>query len=107
MAYHHLPPSWRHFSEPEILPPGEDGGREPGHPFWGRDSFDERSVHRIYVTRIGPFALLPYALLGGGIAIVFLAFLFGFLLILLPVAGLVLAAAIIGSFLRGSRWRRW
>jgi hypothetical protein len=70
---------------------------------WGRGPFEERSVHRIYVTRVGPFGL-PYALLGGVLAIAFFAFLFGFLLILLPVAGLVLAAAIIGSFLRGRRW---
>jgi hypothetical protein len=105
MAYHHLPPAGRHFSEPEILPPGEGGGREPDYPLWGRGPF-ERGVHRIYVTRVGPFALLPYALLGGVLAIAFFAFLFGFLLILLPVAGLVFAAATIASFLRGPRWRR-
>jgi hypothetical protein len=106
MACHHLPPAGRHFSEPEILPPGEGGGREPDYPFWGRGPFEERSVHRIYVTRVGPFGLLPYALLGGVLAIAFFAFLFGFLLILLPVAGLVFAAATIASFLRGPRWRR-
>ena len=106
MAYHHLQPGWRHYSEPEILPPGEDGGRQPDYSSWGRGPFEERNVRRIYVTKVGPFALLPYALLGGAIAIALITFLFGFLLLLLPVAGLVLASAIIGSFLRGSRWPR-
>jgi hypothetical protein len=107
MAYHHLPPGWRHYSEPEIIPPGESGGGEPDYSSWGRGPFEERSVHRIFLTKLGPFALLPYALLGGAIAIALITFLFGFLLILLPVAGLVLAFATIGSLLRGPRWRRW
>jgi len=106
MAQNHLSSGWRHLSEPEILPPGEGGGREPDDPSWDRGLFEERGIHRIYVTRVGPFAMLPYALLGGLLAIAFFAFLFGFLLILLPVAGLVLAAAAIGSFLHGPRRRR-
>lgn len=108
MDHHQLPPSWRHFSEPEILPPGQSGGRrEPDDPFWGRGPFEARSVRRIYVTRVGPFGLLPFALLGGAIAIALMTFLFGFLLILLPVAGLVMAAAIVRSIFRGPRWRHW
>ncbi len=107
MAHHHLPLGWRHLSEPEILPPGEGGGREPDYPVWGRGPFEERGVHRIYVTRVGPLGMLSYALLGGLLTIAFFAFLFGFLLILLPVVGLVLAAAAMGSILRGSRRRRW
>jgi hypothetical protein len=46
-------------------------------------------------------------LLGGVLTLLLFAFLFGFLLILLPVAGLILAVALIRNFLRGGpRWPR-
>jgi pilus assembly protein TadC len=99
----------RHYPEPEIIPPGEDDPRAPGDEIWGRGRgrFEERGIHRIYVTRVGPFGFLPLALVGGVLTLLFLAFLFGFLLILLPVAGLILAVALIGNFLRGGpRWPR-
>ncbi len=64
-------------------------------------AIEEHGIRRVYVTKVGPWGLLPLVLLGGVISIALLAFLFGFLLILIPVAGLVLAAALIGSFLRG------
>jgi hypothetical protein len=95
----HLPPDEQHYSEPEILPPSRESEA------WGGRSVEERGTHRIYVTRVGPFGLLPFMLLGGIISIALLVFLFGFLLILIPVAGVVLAAAIVASLLRGpSRW---
>jgi hypothetical protein len=97
----------RHYPEPEIIPPGQDDGRAPRHEVWGQGRIEEHSFHRIYVTKVGPFGLLSFALLGGVLTFALFAFLFGFLLILLPVAGLILAAAIIGSFLRGGpRWPR-
>ena len=102
MTGRRLPPD-KHYSEPEIIPPG----REIEDDFAPREIFEERSRHRIYVTRIGPLSFLPFALLTGLISIVVLLFLFGFLLILIPVAGIVLAAIIIGNFLRGPfRWPR-
>ncbi len=107
MTDHHLPPGWRHSSEPEILPPGDGGGANLADRSAGWGSFEEHGVRRIYVTKVGPFGLLPFALLGGAVAIALLIFLFGFLLILLPVAGLVLAAATIGSLLGGPRRGRW
>jgi hypothetical protein len=97
----------RHYPEPEIIPPGNDDGSARRNEIWGQRTIEEIGFHRIYVTKIGPLGLLPFALLGGVLTIALFAFLFGFLLILLPVAGLILAAAIIGSFLRGGpRWPR-
>jgi hypothetical protein len=102
-----LPPEERHSPEPEIIPPGNEDGSEAENPVWGRGTIEEHSIHRIYVTKVGPFGLLPLMLLGGVIAIAMLAFLFGFLLIFIPLVGLILAAALIGSFLRGGpRWPR-
>ena len=101
MAGKRLTKDERHYPEPEIIPPGQEDVPAPRDEIWGQGRTEERSVHRIYVTKIGPFGLLPFALLGGILTIAFLAFLFGFLLILLPVAGLILAAAAIGSFMHG------
>jgi hypothetical protein len=98
MAKQRLPPDERHYSEPEIIPPGRGDASEPEYPIW---RLEEHGVHRIYVTKVGPLGLLPLALLGGAVTVALLAFLFGFLLLLLPVAGVVAAVALIGSFLRG------
>jgi len=102
MAGENLPKDERHYPEPEIIPPGgQEDSRAPRDEVWGQRTIEEHGFHRIYVTKVGPFGLLPFALLGGVLMIALFAFLFGFLLILLPVAGLIFAAAIIGSFLRG------
>ena len=98
MADQRLPPDERHHSEPEIIPPGQGDGNEPEYPVWSQGTVEEHSIRRIYVTKVGPFGLLPLMLLGGVIAIALLAFLFGFLLILLPLAGLILAAGLIAVF---------
>ena len=97
----------RSYPEPEIIPPGEGDIRTPQDEIWDRGRFEERGIHRIYVTRVGPFGFLPLALLGSVLTLLLFAFLFGFLLILLPVAGLILAVALVGNFLRGGlRWPR-
>ncbi|MCI0466319.1 MAG: hypothetical protein L0Y57_04840 [Beijerinckiaceae bacterium] len=102
-----LPPDERHFDEPEIIPPGHEDGGELDSMFQRHGVFAEHSVRRVYVTRVGPLGLLPFVILGGVITAALLAFLFGFLLILIPAAALILAAAIIGSLLRGTlRWPR-
>ncbi|HEX3495175.1 MAG TPA: hypothetical protein VHT48_07385, partial [Methylocella sp.] len=92
-----LLPDDEHHSEPEIIPPGRAGG-EPESPFWVREV--ERGSNRVYVTKIGQFGLLPYFLLGGVILLAMLLFVVGAFLILIPVAGVVLAAAIIAGLLR-------
>jgi hypothetical protein len=100
-----FPPDDERRSEPEIIPPGRAGGSEWESRFWAREV--ERGSHRIYVTKIGRFGLLPYFLLGGIILIALLIFVLGAFLILIPVAGVVLAAAIIAGLLRGyPRWPR-
>jgi len=60
-----------------------------------------QSFHRIYVAKSGPFGLLPFFLLAGVIAAVFLIFVLGAFLILLPLAGFALAAAVVAGLLRG------
>ena len=59
------------------------------------------SFQRIYVSRIGPFGLLPFFVLAGFIAAAFFIVMLGAFLILIPVAGFVLAAAIFAGLLRG------
>ena len=100
-----FPPDQEHRSEPEIILPGGADGSEPESTFWVREV--ERGSHRIYVTKIGRFGLLPFFLLGGIILIALLIFVLGAFLILIPVAGVVLAAAIIAGLVRGyQRWPR-
>jgi hypothetical protein len=94
-----FPPDEEHRSEPEIIPPRRTHGGERESTFWAREV--ERGSHRIYVTKIGRFGLLPFFLLGGIISIALLIFVMGAFLILIPVAGVVLAAAIIAGLLRG------
>ena len=100
MINRRYPPDEQHKSEPEIIPPGRAYGSEPETTFWRRGVVEERGSHRIFVHRIGPFGLVPFLLLGGMIAIALLIFLLGAFLILLPVAGVVIAAAIIAGLLR-------
>ncbi len=100
-----FPPDEVHRCEPEIIPPGRANGREPEGTFWGRGV--ERGSQHIYVTKIGGFGLLPIFLLGGLISLALLFFVVGAFLILIPLAGVVLAAAIVGGLLRGyPRWPR-
>ncbi len=100
-----FPPDEEHRSEPEIFPPGRAYGSEPESTFWVRDV--ERGSRRIYVAKIGRFGLLPFFLLGGIILIALLIFVLGVFLVLIPVAGVVLAAAIIAGLARGyPRWPR-
>src|SRR5438132_8382392 len=100
MADQRLPRDERHHSEPEIIPPGQGDGNEQ-EAVWGRGTVGEHRMHRIYVTKVGPFGLLPLMLLGRVIAILRLVFLFGILLIFLPLAGLILAVSLIRGVLRG------
>ena len=94
-------------SEPEIIPPGRTDMREAQSELRRRLFEGEQSFHRIYVAKSGPFGLLPFFLLAGVIAAVFLVFVLGAFLILLPLAGFALAAAIVTGLLRGrSRWPR-
>ena len=100
-----FPPDEEHRCEPEIILPGRADGREPEGTFWGREV--ERGSHHIYVSKIGGFGLLPFFLLGGIVSIALLIFVLGAFLILIPVAGVIIAAAIIAGLLRAyPRWPR-
>ncbi|HEY8031723.1 MAG TPA: hypothetical protein VIF02_04910 [Methylocella sp.] len=100
-----FPPDDGYRSEPEIIPPGGTHVSEPQNTFWVREA--ERGSHHIYVAKTGRFSLLPFFLLGGVISIALLIFVLGAFLILIPVVGFVLAAAIFAGLLRGSpRWPR-
>jgi hypothetical protein len=98
-----FPPDEEHRWEPEIIPPGRAEGGETESTLWAREV--ERGSQRIYVTKVGGFGLLPFFLLGGLILIALLIFVVGAFLILIPLAGVVIAAAIIASLLRG--YPRW
>lgn len=105
MINRRFPPDDGYRSEPEIIPPGGTHISESENKFWVREA--ERGSQRIYVTKMGGFGLLPFFLLGGVISIALLIFVLGAFLILIPVVGFVLAAAIFAGLLRGSsRWPR-
>ena len=85
-------------SEPEILPPERrDGG--PMHGTWERT--DAEGAYRIRVVKLGPVGATLIAIaIGVGSAALFVLVL-GTLLILIPVAGLIIAGVIIAGLLRG------
>jgi hypothetical protein len=89
-----------HHSEPEIIPPGQTDIREMESRLWGRVVADEQSFHRVYAAKIGPLGLLPFFLLAGVVGAAVFFFMFGAFLILLPVAVVVLAAALFAGLLR-------
>ena len=79
--------------EPEIIPPGDMRSRGAD----SRTAFD--STQRVYVARIGPvgFALMAVAI--AALAALFFLLVLGAFVILLPLAGLLLAVIIaVGLF---------
>jgi len=83
--------------EPEIIPPGE--------AHWAQTNFS--GGQRVYAARIGPFGFAAFALVAAALAIMAILLALGAFLILVPLAGLLLAAAV-GSRLLSNRWRnRW
>ena len=86
--------------EPEIIPP--DRARARPSAAW----IHESGVHRIYVGRVGPFGI-GLLLLGIGLfAAMAILLVLGLFLILIPVAGLLLAVAVISAPARGHFGRR-
>jgi hypothetical protein len=83
-------------SEPEIIPPSDPRIRSG----WRSASFGQSQ--RIYVTRLGPFGAAMLALGIAAISASVLFLLIGAFLIVLPFAGVFLAAAIIIGLLTGS-----
>jgi len=96
MSERRVPGAEHPRSEPEIIPPGDPRLR-------AEDTFP--GTQRIYVARLGPFGLTMVVLAVAFLAAVILLLLLGAFLIWIPLAGLILAIAVISSMLRGS-WRR-
>jgi hypothetical protein len=90
-------------AEPEIIPPGDADVRGR----WRRPqtSFDGRSTQRIYVARLGPFGFAVLVLALAVLAALVLLLMLGAFVVLIPVAGVLLVAAVVISLLRGSRRR--
>jgi hypothetical protein len=95
-----VPPPEQPRSEPEIIPPGSADPRSPWGTVWGSGS------QRVYVARVGPFGFGMAALAVALIAALMFLLVLGAFVILIPLAGLLLAAVVIGGLLRGSLRRR-
>jgi hypothetical protein len=86
-------------SEPEIIPPGEADARSR----WGSArAWTSAGSQRVYVARVGPFGFAMAALAIAIIAAIIFLLLLGAFVIVIPLAGLLLAAAVVTSMLRGS-----
>jgi hypothetical protein len=85
--------------EPEIIPPGESPAR-PGRTFSGR------GTHRVYVAGLGPVGFFILALTIALIGALALLLVLGAFVVLLPVAGLLVALALVTTSLRGFSGRR-
>ncbi len=97
-------PTHRHPTEPEIIPPGQEPTDwPPGRPE-RPDPWASFQVHtgsrRVYVGRIGPVGILLLAALIGTIAALVFVVLVGAFLIWIPVAILLLVAAVVGGLMR-------
>jgi len=80
-------------SEPEIIPPGDADARV---------RWDGRATHRVYVARVNPFGFVLLGFVIATLVGLVLLFLVGAFVLLIPIAGLLLAVAFVTSFLRGS-----
>ena len=83
--------------EPEIIPPGDPRARSGDARMWR--SAD--GTQRIYVARVSPFGFGMVMLIVAMIAALFFLLVVGAFIILLPLAGLFLAAVILMGLLRG------
>jgi hypothetical protein len=90
----------RQPTEPEIIPPGQ----EPADLRHGRPDpwahFSVHGTHRIYVRRIGPVGILLLAALIGTLAALVFVMLVGAFFVAIPVAILLVVAAIVGGLMR-------
>ena len=85
-------------SEPEIILPGESGARSRrvDGRMWSS------GTRRIYVARVGPFGFAMVALLAALLAALVFLLVLGAFVIVIPLAGLLLAAVIVSSMLQRS-----
>ena len=83
--------------EPEIIPPGE-GDVRPRRG--GSPMFEGRGTQRIYVARLGPFGFAMVSLVAALIPALALLVVVGAFVILIPLAGALLAIAVFVGLLR-------
>jgi hypothetical protein len=97
------PESTSHHSgvEPEIIPPGDVRSRDPN----ARMSFDGRQ--QVYVARIGPLGFAIMAVAIAILAVLFFLLVLSAFVVLLPLAGLLLAIIIAVGLFRILIWRRF
>jgi hypothetical protein len=95
-------PTHRRPTEPEIIPPGQEPTDWPrGRPDpWASFHVHGGGTRRIYVGRIGPIGILLLAVLIGTIAALVFVVAVGAFLIWIPVAVLLVVAAIVGGLMR-------
>ena len=97
-----VPDANRPRIEPEIIPPGRAGPR----PQRGA-SFDGRDTQRIYVAQVGPFGFAMVALVVALVLGLVFLLLLGAFVVFIPLAGALLAAAVLLSLFRGAFRRRY
>ena len=96
-----VPDANRPRVEPEIIPPGQPDPRSRRGP-----SFDGRGTQRVYVAQVGPFGFVVALVVAIILALVFLLVL-GAFVVFIPLAGALLAAAVLLSLFRGAFRRRY
>ena len=84
--------------EPEIIRPSDVRSRRAGWSFDG--------TQRVYVARVGPFGFAMVALAIAALAMLLFLLLLGAFVILVPLAGLLLAVIIAVGLFRVLIWRR-
>ena len=84
--------------EPEIIPPSDVRSRRAGWSFDG--------TQRVYVARVGPFGFAMVALALAALAMLLFLLVLGAFVILIPLAGLLLAVIIAVGLFRVLIWRR-
>jgi hypothetical protein len=100
MNQRHGPGTERPRVEPEIIPPGDVRSRRAD----ARMSFD--GTQRVYVARVGPFGFVMVALAIAALAMLLFLLMLGAFVILIPLAGLLLAVIIAVGLFRVLIWRR-
>ncbi len=85
--------------EPEIIPPDRTRQSEWRQHTWRVSAAADRT-HRIYVARLGPFAIAMLMLIVGVLAAVILLAVIGAVLIWIPVVALLVAAGALFRLLR-------
>ena len=92
--------------EPEIIPPDRPGSGPGRGPDWRRPAWrpygqnEAPGMHRVYVTRIGPFGFAMLTLAFAILAAAFLLIFAGAILLWLPVVALLIVVGAIFRFLR-------